>query len=227
MVRAVILKLWHPLKRLLSWAIPMVRGLVSLEWASRPESFEGTLSSEGPSGKVFWGRDLLVLPLLKTRVGLLHLKHLPPVLNVIWNHQMKLSVRDSPDEMAGINHLQIFWHILVILPSCRELAPWYEFLSVQSSAVGTVVSSRWVALTFKIVKAVWTQYSPLPKHSPKASREEASLQPELTETSSERMWRHISRKKKRKSCGRQGNMNILYFKKVLMYIFCCLTKTWN
>ena len=53
-----------------------------------------------------------------------------------------------------------------------------KFLSVQSSAVGTVVSSRWVALTFKIVKAVWTQYSPLPKHSPEASREEASLQPE-------------------------------------------------
>ena len=91
---------------------------------------------------------------------------------------MKLSVRDSPDEMAGISHLQIFWHILVILPSCRELALWCEFLSVQSSAVGTVVSSRWVALTFKIVKAVWTQYSPLPKHSPEASREEASLQPE-------------------------------------------------
>ena len=53
-----------------------------------------------------------------------------------------------------------------------------NFLSVQSSAVGTVVSSRWVALTFKIVKAVWTQYSPLPKHSPEASREEGSLQPE-------------------------------------------------
>ena len=86
---------------------------------------------------------------------------------------------------------QIFWHILVILPSCRELVPWYEFLSVQSSAVGTVVSSRWVALTFKIVKAVWTQYSPLPKHSPEASREEASLQPERAETGSERKFIYL------------------------------------
>lgn len=64
-----------------------------------------------------------------------------------------------------------FWYILLIPPSCRELALRSASLSVQSFAVGTVISNRWVALTFQIVKTVWIQYSPLLKHSLEASRE--------------------------------------------------------
>lgn len=116
-------------------------------------------------------KDLSVLPLLKQ--GLCYIGQLKPLLlcqrSLSTSGESKWS--DCPDEMAGINHGQIFDTCFLCLCRAENLHDGVNLYRLQFLAVGTVVHSRWVALTLKIVETVWIQYFPLPKHSPEASRE--------------------------------------------------------
>lgn len=91
---------------------------------------------------------------------------------IIWhcmNHRLELALSDAVDEVTGVNHFQIFMDKLYTLYSKspknqRELAACALELDQQMNKIGRILSTRWVASSFRTVSAVWYGYQSLFNH---------------------------------------------------------------
>jgi len=96
---------------------------------------------------------------------------------LIWhcmNHRLELSVGDALEEVCGVNEFQFLFDKLYSLyhasaKNRRELTECCEELSLQILRIGKILNTRWVASSFRSIKAVWRQYGALHKHFSNAS----------------------------------------------------------
>lgn len=104
---------------------------------------------------------------------------------IIWhcmNHRLELAIADAVSEVAGVNHFQSFMDKLYSLYSTspknkRELKECAQELDMQMNKIGRVLSTRWVASSFRTVSAIWFGYQALASHFSKAMND-----PERTST---------------------------------------------
>lgn len=81
-------------------------------------------------------------------------------------HRLELAVGDALSDVTGTNHFKIFMEKLYCVFSMspknqRELADVAESLNVQLLKIGKVFSIRWVASSYRTVKAIWQNYPAL------------------------------------------------------------------
>ncbi|XP_034004054.1 E3 SUMO-protein ligase KIAA1586-like [Trematomus bernacchii] len=96
---------------------------------------------------------------------------------MVWhcmNHRLELSVGDAVEEIAGMNDFQFFFDKIYSLyhasaKNRRELTECCEDLALQCLNIGRILSTRWVASSYRTIKAVWQQYPALHKHFSDAS----------------------------------------------------------
>lgn len=86
-----------------------------------------------------------------------------------FNHRLELSVHDAVKCCNEINNFKSFMDLLYstysMSPKCmRELAECAKDLEVQLTRIGRVLGVRWVASSFRSVKAVWNSYTALHTH---------------------------------------------------------------
>ena len=85
---------------------------------------------------------------------------------ILWhclNHRLELSVSDAVKRVNSINHFKIFFDKLYSLYSRspknqRELIECSSAVCEQVTRVGRLLDTRWVASSFRTVKAVWYSY---------------------------------------------------------------------
>ena len=85
------------------------------------------------------------------------------------NHRLELAVDDAIADIRGINHFKIFIEKLHSVynqspKNKRELKGIAENLDVQLLKIGKVLSTRWVASSYRTVLAVWNNYEALYGH---------------------------------------------------------------
>jgi len=85
------------------------------------------------------------------------------------NHRLELAVSDAVDEVQAVNHFKVFMEKVHNLYSqsnknSRELLEAAEEVGSQVLKIGRVLSTRWVASSFRSVKAVWRSYEALNRH---------------------------------------------------------------
>ena len=96
---------------------------------------------------------------------------------VVWhcsNHRLELSVHDTVEEVAGVNHFHIFFDKLYSLyhqspKAQRELEHCCKLLHERCFSIGRILNTRWVASSLRTVNAVWSQYEALHKHMQEAA----------------------------------------------------------
>jgi len=91
------------------------------------------------------------------------------------NHRLELTVGDTIKEVSGINRFKAFLDKLYVLyhaspKNSRELQECAKLLDVQLLKIGRVLSSRWVASSFRSVSAVWENYDALVEHFQQAKQ---------------------------------------------------------
>uniref|UniRef100_A0A3Q2PD66 HAT C-terminal dimerisation domain-containing protein n=1 Tax=Fundulus heteroclitus TaxID=8078 RepID=A0A3Q2PD66_FUNHE len=85
------------------------------------------------------------------------------------NHRLELAVGDAIDEVATVNHFKTFMEKIHNLYSqssknSRELLEAAQEVGSHVQQIGRVLNTRWVASSFRAVKAVWRSYGALNKH---------------------------------------------------------------
>uniref|UniRef100_A0A667YKI2 HAT C-terminal dimerisation domain-containing protein n=1 Tax=Myripristis murdjan TaxID=586833 RepID=A0A667YKI2_9TELE len=85
------------------------------------------------------------------------------------NHRLELAVADAVDEVQAVNHFKVFMEKIHNLYSqsnknARELLEAAQEVGSQVLSIGRVLSTRWVASSFRSVKAVWRSYEALNRH---------------------------------------------------------------
>ena len=85
------------------------------------------------------------------------------------NHRLELSVSDAVDACAGLNNFKIFIGKLYSLYSAspknrRALQVSANDLDVQLLKIGKILDVRWVASSFRTVRAVWNNFIALHGH---------------------------------------------------------------
>ena len=98
---------------------------------------------------------------------------------ILWhclNHRLELSVSDAIKKVNAINHLKIFFDKLYSLYSRspknqRELNECSSAVHEQVKKIGRLLDTRWVASSYRTVKAVWCSYESLCKHFETASQD--------------------------------------------------------
>lgn len=85
------------------------------------------------------------------------------------NHRLELAVDDAIADLRGINHFKIFISKLHSVYSqspknMRELKEAAKGLDTQLLKIGKVLSTRWVASSYRTVLAVWNNYEALYQH---------------------------------------------------------------
>lgn len=85
------------------------------------------------------------------------------------NHRLELAVGDTVSDVSGVNHFQAFMDKLYTVYSRspqnqRELAECAAELQQQVGKIGRVLSTRWVASSFRTVSAVWNNFESLCAH---------------------------------------------------------------
>lgn len=104
------------------------------------------------------------------------LKELFPHI-VTWhclNHRLELSISDAVADITAINHFQAFVDKLYSLYSqsaknMRAVEAASKELGTQILRIGRVLGVRWIASSFRTVKAVWLSYQALHLHFQKAA----------------------------------------------------------
>lgn len=86
-----------------------------------------------------------------------------------FNHRLELSVSDAVKCCTEINHFKAFFDALYSLysmsPKCqRELAECASELNVELNRIGRILDVRWVASSYRTVRAVWRSYEALHCH---------------------------------------------------------------
>jgi hypothetical protein len=95
----------------------------------------------------------------------------------IWhclNHRLELSVADAVEDIVAINHFKAFMDAIYCLYSQspknqRGLSNACQELGQQFLRIGRVLSVRWVASSFRSVRAVWISFDSLNSHFEMAS----------------------------------------------------------
>jgi len=85
------------------------------------------------------------------------------------NHRLELAVSDAVDEVQSINHFKAFMEKIHNLYSqsnknSRELLEAALEVGSRVKKIGRVLNTRWVASSFRAVKAVWRSYEALNRH---------------------------------------------------------------
>ncbi|XP_014353043.1 E3 SUMO-protein ligase KIAA1586-like [Latimeria chalumnae] len=85
------------------------------------------------------------------------------------NHRLELAVADAIEEVTAINHFRIFMDSIYSLYSQsnknqRELSEVCYDFGMQCLRIGRVLNVRWVASSFRTVRAVWKSFRALCKH---------------------------------------------------------------
>uniref|UniRef100_A0A8C4Q8L3 Uncharacterized protein n=1 Tax=Eptatretus burgeri TaxID=7764 RepID=A0A8C4Q8L3_EPTBU len=85
------------------------------------------------------------------------------------NHRLELAVSDAVDEVQSINHFKAFMEKIHNLYSqsnknSRELLEAALEVDSRVKKIGRVLNTRWVASSFRAVKAVWRSYEALNRH---------------------------------------------------------------
>ena len=101
---------------------------------------------------------------------------------VLWhclNHRLELSVNDAIDGISGFNPIRIFFDKIYSLYSTspkllRQLHEISEELDITVKKIGWVFTIRWVASSYRTVKALWHNHQALYIHF-KRSSEKPSL----------------------------------------------------
>ena len=78
---------------------------------------------------------------------------------IVWHciaHRLKLSVHDSVTEVAGINSFK--YNLSCVSQKLQRCA---TALDVQLMSIGRMPGTRWVASSYRTLKAVWQSYSAL------------------------------------------------------------------
>ncbi|XP_065891820.1 E3 SUMO-protein ligase KIAA1586-like [Dysidea avara] len=99
------------------------------------------------------------------------------------NHRLELAVGDAVSEISGVNHFKILFDKLyhtyhTSAKNKKELEECCQDLTTHFYSIGRVLDTRWVASSFRTVKAVWTVYYPLHCHLIKASKDTSRNSPE-------------------------------------------------
>ena len=99
------------------------------------------------------------------------------------NHRLELAVADTVKEVSGINRFKAFIDKLYALyhaspKNSRELQICANLLEVQLLKVGRILSTRWVASSFRSVSAVWENYEALVEHFDQAKQDTSRDQKE-------------------------------------------------
>ncbi|XP_025190416.1 E3 SUMO-protein ligase KIAA1586-like [Melanaphis sacchari] len=111
----------------------------------------------------------------KAGVGVLLQKIFPDL--IIWhcyNHRLELAVSDTIKEVQGLNHFQCFFEKLYSLyhqspKNMTELNACAASLESTILNIGKIFTIRWVASSFRTVRAVWNNYVALHKHFQESS----------------------------------------------------------
>jgi hypothetical protein len=85
---------------------------------------------------------------------------------IVWhctNHRLELSVADTVKAVAGINRFRAFTDKLYVIyhaspKNNRELHECVKLLEIQLLKIGRILSTRWVASSFRSVSAVWENF---------------------------------------------------------------------
>jgi len=85
------------------------------------------------------------------------------------NHRLELAVHDAQRDIAAINHFRSFLDTVYSLfnqssKNQRELKEASVELEAQILRIGRVLDVRWVASSFRTIKAVWVSFEALAKH---------------------------------------------------------------
>lgn len=91
---------------------------------------------------------------------------------IVWhcaNHRLELAVRDSIKAVAGIDRFKRFIDKIYALYSAspknaRDLSECAKSLNIQLIKIGRLLSTRWVASSFRTAEAVWNDYEALVLH---------------------------------------------------------------
>ena len=91
-------------------------------------------------------------------------------------HRAELAVHDALKDVAGCNHFEFFISKLYALyhqsaKNTRLLQEAAEELNMQVLKIGQIFTIRWVASSFRTVKAVWNNYPALASHFKTASED--------------------------------------------------------
>jgi len=111
----------------------------------------------------------------KAGVGVLLQKIFPDL--IIWhccNHRLELAVSDTIKEVQGLNHFQCFFEKLYSLyhqspKNMTKLNACAASLESRILNIGKIFTIRWVASSFRTVRAVWNNYVALHKHFQESS----------------------------------------------------------
>ncbi|KAJ8897990.1 hypothetical protein PR048_003350 [Dryococelus australis] len=93
---------------------------------------------------------------------------------VLWhcmNHRLELTLSDAVEKVSGVNNLKIFMDKLYTLSNNspknqHQLAECAAQLDQQVKKIGKVLSTRWVASSFRTVSVVWHNFASLYNHFP-------------------------------------------------------------
>lgn len=98
---------------------------------------------------------------------------------IIWhcaNHRLELAVADTLKAISGIHRFKAFIDKLYVIyhaspKNSRELHECARMLEIQLLKIGRVLSTRWVASSFRSVSAVWENFSALVRHFKEAEND--------------------------------------------------------
>lgn len=113
----------------------------------------------------------------KKGVGALFCSKFPSV--IVWhcaNHRLELSVADVLKSVSGVDKFKSFIDKLYVVyhaspKNSRELRTSASLLETELLKIGRVLSTRWVASSFRCVSAVWRSYEALVNHFKEASND--------------------------------------------------------
>ena len=113
----------------------------------------------------------------KSGVGTLLKKDSPSI--ILWhclNHRLELAVNDSINAVSRVNYIQAFFTKVYSAYSMfsklqREFKSISSEVDVELKKVGKIFRIRWVASSFRAVKALWNDYPALYAHFRKLSED--------------------------------------------------------
>ena len=113
----------------------------------------------------------------RSGVGTLLKKDFPSI--IFWhclNHRLELAVKDSINVVSGVNSIQAFFSKIYSVYSMspklqRELKSISSAVDVELKKVGKIFTIRWVASSFRAVKALQNDYPALYAHFKKLSED--------------------------------------------------------
>lgn len=98
---------------------------------------------------------------------------------IFWHcasHRLELSVSDTVNNVAGVNRFKSFMDKLYVTyhaspKNARELQECAATLELQLLKIGRILSTRWVASSFRTVSAVWQDFEALVHHFQEAKED--------------------------------------------------------